>query len=130
MDIIAQGEGVSKEEVAKLYSKEYYQRNKTKIKRHVLSKTYEKLGMTIADKKKMYKAQGRLCQICKKKIPLYKSHLDHCHLTNKVRGILCHKCNTGIGLLGDSLEIVLSAALYLGTNNQFDILTRSPKMIS
>ncbi len=40
-------------------------------------------------------------------------HLDHCHGTNKFRGWLCHSCNNGIGLLGDSQLGLARAALYL-----------------
>jgi hypothetical protein len=39
--------------------------------------------------------------------------VDHDHVTGKVRGILCSKCNTAIGKLGDTLEGVLRAVKYL-----------------
>lgn len=39
--------------------------------------------------------------------------VDHCHDTGKVRGLLCDKCNTGIGSLSDSLEGILQAVAYL-----------------
>lgn len=40
-------------------------------------------------------------------------HLDHCHTTGRFRGWLCSPCNTGIGLLGDSIEGVTRALEYL-----------------
>lgn len=40
-------------------------------------------------------------------------HLDHDHITNKVRGILCKKCNFAIGLFDDNIEVLLSAIEYL-----------------
>lgn len=53
------------------------------------------------------------CECCGGK-PLYRGlHVDHCHVTGTFRGWLCGKCNRGIGLLGDSLEIVIKAAEYL-----------------
>jgi hypothetical protein len=39
--------------------------------------------------------------------------LDHCHSTGELRGWLCHKCNLGIGLLGDTADHVAKAAAYL-----------------
>lgn len=40
-------------------------------------------------------------------------HLDHCHTTGLFRGWLCARCNLGIGLLGDTMEGVTRATLYL-----------------
>lgn len=39
--------------------------------------------------------------------------LDHCHTTNTFRGWLCHRCNTGIGMLGDTVEDLLAGIDYL-----------------
>jgi hypothetical protein len=36
------------------------------------------------------------CQICN--VELTKKCIDHCHSTNKVRGVLCNNCNTALGL--------------------------------
>jgi hypothetical protein len=38
---------------------------------------------------------------------------DHCHQTNKFRGLLCGKCNKALGLFGDSAGIISSALEYL-----------------
>lgn len=40
-------------------------------------------------------------------------HVDHCHKTGKVRGLLCSRCNTGIGMLGDNADSVKRALEYL-----------------
>lgn len=39
--------------------------------------------------------------------------VDHDHTTGRIRGVLCHKCNQGLGLLGDTLQGVLLAVRYL-----------------
>ena len=55
--------------------------------------------------------QDGRCAICKKHTePL---HVDHDHSTGLVRGLLCHKCNAGIGLLEDNIETLESAIVYL-----------------
>jgi len=50
------------------------------------------------------------CDNCRKNKKL---ELDHLHGTTIFRGWLCRNCNTGVGLLGDTLEGLLQAAVYL-----------------
>lgn len=40
-------------------------------------------------------------------------HIDHDHITHKVRALLCHNCNVGLGLFRDSPELLKKAANYL-----------------
>lgn len=40
-------------------------------------------------------------------------HIDHDHETGIVRGILCHKCNVALGMLGDSAERVARLYRYI-----------------
>lgn len=51
------------------------------------------------------------CEICKEEFD--KMCVDHCHITGKVRGLLCHKCNCAIGFLKDEFSLVESAVQYL-----------------
>jgi hypothetical protein len=39
--------------------------------------------------------------------------LDHCHITKKFRGWLCHKCNRGLGAFGDNKNKIVNALNYL-----------------
>ena len=82
-------------------------------------------GITVEDYYKMLSRQGGVCAICKSKTPsnrVYKYtkqenfFVDHCHKTGKVRGLLCQKCNTGIGLFNDEITRLRSAADYLEEN--------------
>jgi hypothetical protein len=43
--------------------------------------------------------------------------VDHNHETKKIRGLLCHSCNSGLGLLGDRSELLRFAILYLERNS-------------
>lgn len=68
----------------------------------------------------MYGSQKSSCAICQKPISLIsgktkkgKAHVDHCHLTGKVRGLLCTKCNTLLGMAEDSVKILKNAINYL-----------------
>ncbi|MFE5535310.1 endonuclease VII domain-containing protein [Streptomyces sp. NPDC056492] len=54
--------------------------------------------------------QGGLCCLCLRALAV---HVDHCHKTGRVRGVLCFNCNTGLGLLKDSPDRILRAAEYL-----------------
>ena len=66
----------------------------------------------------MYLAQNGKCLICKKeggKSKHEKLCVDHCHKTDKVRGLLCMTCNTAIGKL-PTVELLSEAINYLNTN--------------
>lgn len=59
--------------------------------------------------------QGSKCAICSSHLdfPSRKTHLDHDHKTGEVRGILCSRCNTGLGKFNDSIETLEKAIRYL-----------------
>lgn len=71
----------------------------------------QRYGLSADEYHALWVGQGRRCGCCGKK--LQRPHVDHDHDTGEVRGLLCQKCNTGIGKLGDDLSGVLNAAQYL-----------------
>lgn len=74
-------------------------------------KTY---GINDIEFKSMLKSQNYKCALCDKLFDVERNiHLDHNHKTGKVRAILCHHCNTGLGLFKDSIELLQKAISYL-----------------
>jgi len=59
----------------------------------------------------MHENQNGKCKICQKKESIL--CIDHCHLTNKIRGLLCRHCNLILGKWNDNIEIFESAIKYL-----------------
>ena len=57
--------------------------------------------------------ESEFCECCGRLPGKNSINLDHCHLSNTFRGWLCHRCNTGIGMLGDNREGILKALAYL-----------------
>ena len=63
----------------------------------------------------MLEAQGNCCKICNTDTVNVAGGLviDHCHTSNKVRGLLCRQCNRVLGLMKDNVQNILRAAEYL-----------------
>ena len=62
--------------------------------------------------KKLLPEQDNCCAICKDEF-MKAPHVDHDHATGMVRGLLCGRCNMGIGLLRDNIGIMKNTILYL-----------------
>lgn len=69
-------------------------------------------GITVSEYDQMLKEQNNLCKICKQDF-IKTPHVDHCHETKKIRGLLCSNCNTMLGLAKDSPQILERAIRYL-----------------
>lgn len=67
----------------------------------------------------MFAAQGCVCAICGANAPGGHGgwHTDHCHNTDRVRGILCHHCNLMLGNARDNNHTLAKAIDYLGKHN-------------
>ncbi|UXY26552.1 endonuclease VII domain-containing protein [Streptomyces sp. HUAS TT20] len=70
-------------------------------------------GLTEAERDALIAAQNGLCAICLDAPPV---HVDHCHNTGRVRGVLCFNCNSAIGKLRDDPDAARRAAAYLEGN--------------
>lgn len=78
-----------------------------------------KFNMTLEQYDQMFEQQNGVCAICglketrKNQWGTTRLSVDHNHKTGKVRGLLCGQCNTVLGLVYDSRETLLRAAIYL-----------------
>lgn len=70
----------------------------------------KRYGLTDESYQVLVKAHRGRCAICSAKQKLY---VDHCHVTGRVRGLLCMGCNTGVGHLRDSPRLLRLAIAYL-----------------
>jgi hypothetical protein len=72
-------------------------------------------GITPDEYHEMLEEQLSCCGCCGSPDPRRKAGfvIDHDHNTGKIRGLLCHNCNIGIGQLGDSLDGLNKAVAYL-----------------
>lgn len=117
--------------VAKLKQSEYRAANREKIARRARERYAEnpharrahnrrslfkaKYGIALEDKAALLEAQGGCCAICGVAAPPTSTgwHLDHCHASNVVRGILCQHCNVMLGNAKDNPAILEKAIRYL-----------------
>jgi Autographiviridae endonuclease VII len=68
-------------------------------------------GISLVQYEQMIEQQGGKCKICDSLMPI--PCVDHCHETGKIRGLLCPRCNGGLGQFGDSRTLLYRAAGYL-----------------
>lgn len=112
------------------YKRRYRAKNKKKIHeynistrehRKILDRTraLKSFGLTTEHYDAMFNKQEGKCAIC----GIHQSELkpalciDHNHQTNKIRGLLCGKCNRGLGYLNDSIDLLQAAINYLKIND-------------
>ena len=82
---------------------------KTEIPYHL-----KKYRLTRHDYNQMVEEQDGLCAICREEnVNGRDLYVDHNHDTEKVRGLLCSSCNTGLGFMKDNPDRLVDAAEYL-----------------
>jgi hypothetical protein len=107
---------------ARSWSKGWKDRNPDKVKAQ--RKTYyprlrdlrfrKKYNISLEDFESMKESQSGLCKICSQKRKLV---VDHCHMTSRVRGLLCNSCNKALGFVDDNTSILQNMIQYLGDSS-------------
>lgn len=82
--------------------------NPLSIKNYALKRRY---GITIQQFDDLLEAQNGLCAICKIHYSEFsrRFHVDHCHVSKKVRGVLCVNCNTALGHFKENADLLQEA---------------------
>ena len=70
-------------------------------------------GITVDDYDAMYGEQNGLCLGCQRSNKGSRFHIDHCHETGEVRGLLCGRCNAALGLVDDNIGTLANLIHYL-----------------
>ena len=97
------------------YSKKLYQGSaRYRDLSHNL-KLIKKYGITLQEYNSLLEKQNHRCAICYQK-DSRRLGVDHCHITKRIRGLLCTKCNRAVGLLKDDPKICRTASRYLSCN--------------
>lgn len=111
-------------DICKDCTKEYTLKVKDITTNRRLKKDY---GITLEDYNALLKIQNNNCGLCED--PLIpnigmsrNSNVDHDHLTGKVRNILCHNCNVGLGHFKDNIDLLYKAIAYLKFHNKVNII--------
>ena len=102
---------------------EYRERIKTNVKKYYAQhpgkrrrQRMEKYGITPEDYDSMLDAQHGCCAICVAEVgskSRKRLYVDHDHSTGKIRGLLCQRCNFGIGFFFDDVSLFKKAIHYL-----------------
>lgn len=99
----------------KSYIKQYREENRQK---HYKQEVVRKYGVHTEWFDEQIEIQGNSCKCCKRGFrwgdKQTTPHVDHCHESNEVRGILCNRCNTVLGLCNDDVGLLSELARYLG----------------
>ncbi len=109
MESILKRKRQSKEIMAEQQRK-WHKKYPEKEKEYRLRKKYD---LTFERVDEMLIAQNHRCEICSKSLIETRRCIDHDHKTGKVRGILCHDCNIGLGEFKEDVKLLQNAIIYL-----------------
>ena len=106
----------------RIYQRAYYQKiGRSKNTASARKSRYQKIGWTVEGYEQAYLEQNGLCAICKNPETTIDPRngaprllaADHSHETGKPRGLLCYRCNSALGFLGENMESIISMLDYV-----------------
>lgn len=106
----AKNQGICK----KCRAREYYANKNKHYKSSDNSRCLRLYGITRIEYDLKVASQNGKCG----EVPKNPLHLDHCHVSGNLREMLCSKCNQGLGLFRDNVELLNKAIKYLKKHNK------------
>lgn len=76
-----------------------------------------RFGLTVEEFNEKKKEQNNKCYLCNRKNSKKELCIDHNHNTGKIRKLLCHRCNTTLGLVDENITLLKNMIIYLETEN-------------
>jgi hypothetical protein len=99
--------------VERFGKKHHYHTELCKLCRNIKSRSVT-YGISIDEVRALL---ARPCDVCGDAMTSLKTHhIDHCHDTGKVRGVLCHGCNTALGLVREDTQVLRALISYIERN--------------
>jgi hypothetical protein len=92
-------------------NKECYNKYKGKSLARLRDNRLKKYGINQEQYDELYSKQEGKCAICNIKHEVLS--VDHCHIKNKIRGLLCNHCNFGVGHFKNDVQLLIKAISYL-----------------
>lgn len=107
-----------KRERARVRAREWYEKNKDRVKaRGIERRLIAVYSITKEYFDELLVKQENKCAVCKKDFNFNDKAcypcVDHCHTSGNLRGLLCFKCNVGLGSFNDDVDRLRMAAEYL-----------------
>ena len=103
-------------------TRDYYHENKDRSKKWRRDRHLRrKFGITEEEFQKILERQGGGCAICGSKAKEINLQVDHCHRTGQIRGILCSRCNLGVGYFLDDGGLLAEASKYVNPSKDMNL---------
>jgi hypothetical protein len=80
---------------------------------------WKKYGLTRGQYDMLLRIQNGVCALCRRPPKNIRLHVDHDHRTGAVRGLLCHRCNRGLGYIQNPVVLLAAAEYVLGHTGYF-----------
>lgn len=114
-------------EEKRAYAKQYYQNNQERLKTEAREKRRQNPewslkyyhDLSLDEYNQLLAQQNNVCAICHNPQDIVlngnvkRLYVDHCHITGKIRGLLCNNCNAGLGRFKDDPMKLINALFYL-----------------